>query len=162
MHLRITKQQGRWSCAQVDLNCSLRYGTYRLLVRDTSHLEPAAVFSMTTFDQWGMTSISAKWTWRSVVGVTPPTRTMLSMRSNPFTCLEMFRHLRLRPALSLTSCAGSPGAPLLRLSAEYSRNGKGPVVAEHHFSSGVPTPGQERVQLFSTCWRAIKPLEEGW
>src|SRR5499433_1641702 len=52
LHLRITKQQGRWSCAQVDLNRSLGYGTYVLVVRDISQLEPAAVFSMTTFDQW--------------------------------------------------------------------------------------------------------------
>jgi hypothetical protein len=32
---------------------SLGYGTYNVVVRDISHLEPAAVFSTTTFDDWG-------------------------------------------------------------------------------------------------------------
>jgi hypothetical protein len=52
LHMRMTKKTGRWSCAQVVLNRRLGYGTYTLVLRDTSHLEPAAVFSMYTFDQW--------------------------------------------------------------------------------------------------------------
>jgi hypothetical protein len=53
LHLRIVKKQDRWSCAEVVLNQSLGYGTYVVTVRDVAKLEPAAVFSMTTFDDWG-------------------------------------------------------------------------------------------------------------
>jgi len=49
--MRITKKSGRWSCAEIFLNRSLGYGTYSVTVRDTSQLEPAAVFSMFTFDE---------------------------------------------------------------------------------------------------------------
>jgi hypothetical protein len=53
LHLRIQKKQGKWSCAEVVMTRSLGYGTYNVVVRDISHLEPAAVFSTTTFDDWG-------------------------------------------------------------------------------------------------------------
>jgi len=53
LHLRIKKKAGRWSCADLALTQSLGYGTYTVVVRDTTHLEPAAVLSMSTFDEEG-------------------------------------------------------------------------------------------------------------
>jgi hypothetical protein len=50
LHMQIKKKSGRWSCAEIFLNRSLGYGTYSVTVRDTSHLEPAAAFSMFTWD----------------------------------------------------------------------------------------------------------------
>ena len=50
LHMQIKKKSGRWSCAEIYLNHSLGYGTYSITVRDTSHLEPAAVFTMYTFE----------------------------------------------------------------------------------------------------------------
>ena len=52
LHLQIKKKSGRWSCAEIFLKRSLGYGTYVVTVRDISHLEPAAVFSMFTFDEF--------------------------------------------------------------------------------------------------------------
>jgi hypothetical protein len=52
LHMQIKKKSDRWSCAEVFLDRSLGYGTYSVTVRDTSSLEPAAVFSMFTFDEW--------------------------------------------------------------------------------------------------------------
>src|SRR5439155_22378398 len=53
LHLRIQKKGGRWACAEVELTRSLGYGTYIIVVSGTTHLEPAAVLSMNTFDDWG-------------------------------------------------------------------------------------------------------------
>ena len=53
LHLRIKKKGNKWSCAEVVMSRSLGYGTYLVTVRDTSHLEPAAVLSLNTFDDWG-------------------------------------------------------------------------------------------------------------
>src|ERR1700761_7445485 len=53
LHLRIKRRAGRWSCAEVVNTRSLGYGTYITQVRDTSQLEPAAVLSLTTFDDLG-------------------------------------------------------------------------------------------------------------
>ena len=51
LHMQIKKKSGMWSCAEIFVNRSLGYGTYSVTVRDTSHLEPAAAFSMFTFDE---------------------------------------------------------------------------------------------------------------
>ena len=53
LHLRIAKVSGTWTCAELSLTRSLGYGTYSFVVRDTSGLEPAAVFSMFTWDYSG-------------------------------------------------------------------------------------------------------------
>lgn len=52
LHMQIKKRSSMWSCAEIFLNHSLGYGTYSVTVRDTSHLEPAAAFSMFVFDEW--------------------------------------------------------------------------------------------------------------
>lgn len=53
LHLAIAKQAGKWTCAEVKLSRSLGYGSYRFVVRDVSHLEPAAVFALSTWDNAG-------------------------------------------------------------------------------------------------------------
>jgi hypothetical protein len=50
LHLRISREGRDWSSGEVSLTRSLGYGSYIFVVRDTSHLEPAAVFSMLTWD----------------------------------------------------------------------------------------------------------------
>ena len=50
LHLRITKKQDGWSCAEVQLTRGLGYGTYLFVVRDISHLEPSTVLTLFTWD----------------------------------------------------------------------------------------------------------------
>jgi hypothetical protein len=52
LYTQIKKKSGTCSCAEIFLNRSLGYGTYSVTVRDTYNLEPAAAFSMFTFDKW--------------------------------------------------------------------------------------------------------------
>jgi hypothetical protein len=52
LHLRIQEHDGVWSCAQVNLARSLGYGSYIFVVRDTSHLGPAAALSLYTRDDF--------------------------------------------------------------------------------------------------------------
>jgi hypothetical protein len=53
LHLRITRGQGKWICAEIKLARTLGYGTYRFVVRDTSQLEPSAVLTLLTWDGLG-------------------------------------------------------------------------------------------------------------
>ena len=53
LHLRITGSPNHWTSAEVCLSRSLGYGTYRLVLRDLSRLEPAAVFTMSTSEDDG-------------------------------------------------------------------------------------------------------------
>src|SRR5690348_16659584 len=53
LHLRLAGEPGKWICSQVILTRSLGYGTYRLIVRDISDLDPAAIFVMYTLSDAG-------------------------------------------------------------------------------------------------------------
>jgi hypothetical protein len=50
MHLRITRTEKDWSCAEASMMRNLGYGTYEFVVRGLDALEPAAVFGMFTYD----------------------------------------------------------------------------------------------------------------
>lgn len=148
LHLRIKKKTGRWSCAEMVLNRSLGYGTYILMVRDTSALEPAAVFSMNTFDDWGgdqyyreMDVEISRWGDRgnksnAQYGVQP-----FYIPGNVFRFEE--------PAGTLTHVMQWESGRVAFKTFRGTSIGSGaPLVSEHQFTSGIPTPGQERVQLF--------------
>ena len=50
MHLRISRMEQDWSCAEASLTRNLGYGTYEFVVRGLDTLEPAAVFAIFTYD----------------------------------------------------------------------------------------------------------------
>jgi hypothetical protein len=148
LHLRITKNSDRWSCAEVVLNRSLGYGTYVLVVRDISNLEPAVVFSMTTFDDWGgdqhyreMDVEISRWgdaanKNNAQYGIQPSyvPGNVSPFKAPPGTLTHLMRW--------------EPGRVRFKTIRGASGSAEGHVVSEHEFTSGVPTPGQERVQLF--------------
>jgi len=53
LHLRIAGSPGKWTSAELKLNRSLGYGTYRFQVHDISPLEPSAVLTLVTWDGVG-------------------------------------------------------------------------------------------------------------
>jgi hypothetical protein len=147
LHIRMKKKGDRWTCAEVVLGRSLGYGTYAMTVRDSSHLEPAAVLSLNTFDQWGGdqnyreldVEISrwgdAKSKNNAQYGVQP---FYIPGNVAPF----------IAPAGTLTySFHWEPGRVTFRTVRGSSANARAPVVSEHVFTSGIPSPGQERLLL---------------
>ena len=147
LHLRIHKKSDRWSCAEVELTRSLGYGTYVVVVRDTTHLDPAVVLSMNTFDDWGgdqhyreMDIEFGRWgdshsKNNAQYGIQP---FYVPGNVAPFTVPSgtLTHSLRWESGrasfMSIRGSSGQPGAP---------------VVSEHVFTSGVPSPGQETLQL---------------
>lgn len=51
LHLRMAIEDGHWTCAEVNLNHSLGYGSYRFVVEDSTHLPPSAVVGLFTMDE---------------------------------------------------------------------------------------------------------------
>ena len=49
MHLKVTRQADRWTCAEVSMVRSLGYGTYNFEVRDVGHFDPAALLNLFTW-----------------------------------------------------------------------------------------------------------------
>jgi hypothetical protein len=147
LHLLMKKRSGRWSCAELELTRSLGYGTYIYVTRDVTHLEPAAVFSLHTFDDWGgdehfreLDVEMSRWgdpanKDNAQYGVQPfyiPGN--LAPFTQPSGTVTHVMHWESGRASFKTFRGSSarPGAPL---------------VYEHVFTTGVPTPGQEKVQL---------------
>jgi hypothetical protein len=147
LHLRIAKKSGRWTCAQAVLSRSLGYGTYTFVVDDTSHLEPSVVFSMHTYDQWGAAESyreldmeitrwgNAKDPFNAQYGVQPfylPGN--VAQFNEPGGVLTHSMRWEAGRA-SFTTVRGSSIRP------------SAPVVFQHTFTSGVPEPGQEEVEI---------------
>jgi hypothetical protein len=146
LHLRFTKQGAKWACAEVSLTRSLGYGSYRFVVRDSSHLPPAAVLELFTWDDLG----------------TDPNHRELDIQISrwgelqdknaqyvvqPFYVAANVTRF-LAPSGPLAhSFRWEPGKVSFR-TVQEARGARRPrVVAEHVFTSGVPAPGGELVHL---------------
>lgn len=146
LHLRISKVSGEWTCAELTLTRSLGYGTYSFLVRDTSALDPAVVLGLFTWDYAGadqnhreMDIEISRWgdpTTQNAQYVIQPfylPRNVVRFFAPPGPLTHSLRWETGRVAFktTLTSASGHPGH----------------TIAEHVFTSGVPTPGMESVRM---------------
>jgi hypothetical protein len=147
LHMQIKKKSDNWSCAEIFLNRSLGYGTYTVTVRDTSHLEPAAVFSMFTFDEWaseerfremdveaggrggGAGGINARYVIQPLY--IPGNLFPLTAPSGTLTYVLKWEsgHATFKTFRGRSSDAGAQ------------------LLSEHEFTSGIPTPGKAVLRL---------------
>jgi hypothetical protein len=147
LHMQIKKKSGRWSCAEIFLNRSLGYGTYSVTVRDISHLEPAANFSMFTFDE----GASEQHFREMDVEVGGPGEAAnkndaryviqpLYMAGNLFAFAA--------PSGTLTYVLRwEPGHASFKTFRGRSAGGGAQLVSEHEFTSAIPAPGKAIIRL---------------
>ena len=148
LHLRIKKKADRWSCAEVVLTRSLGYGTYVWTVRDISKLEPAIVLSMNTFDDWGGDQHYRELDVEISRWGDAASKNNAQYGIQPFYVPGNVA-LFAAPSGTLThSMHWESGRASFKTVRGSSMRTGAPVVSEHVFTAGVPTPGQERVQLF--------------
>jgi hypothetical protein len=152
---------GRWSCAEVVLNRSLGYGTYIVALRDISHLEPAAVFSMNTFDDWGGDQHYREMDVEFSRWGDPANKNNAQYGVQPFYLPGNVFAFKA-PSGPLTHSMHWESGRVSFKTARGTGNVDGPLLAQHDFTSGIPTPGQERVQLFFYVVTSDKsPLQKG-
>jgi hypothetical protein len=144
LHLRIHKRGGRWACAEVEAVRSLGYGTYITVVGDTSRLEPAAVLSMNTFDDWGADQHFRELDVEMGRWGDAASRNNAQFGIQPFYIPGNLAPFSA-PAGTLTHSiqweSGRAGFKTVRGS---SIDAGAPVISEHVFTSGVPAPGTEK------------------
>jgi len=146
LHLRITKKDGKWVCGEIRTTRSLGYGTYVLTVRDTSHLEPAVVFSMLTWDDNGdphyreMDVEISRWGDAA-------NKNNAQFGVQPFYVpgnLERF----MAPAGPLTHIFRWESGLASFKTVRGSSDGSGAsVVAQHDFTSGIPAVGNAIIYM---------------
>ena len=142
LHLRVAGRPSQWTSGEVRLSRSLGYGSYRFVVRDVSRLEPAAVLSFFTWDDKGppreMDIEISRW------GESENKNAQYVVQPY-FVAANTMRFDA--PGGTLTHwMAWESGRVTFRTdrgSSPKMRSG----VAEHVFTSGVPSPGDERIHL---------------
>jgi hypothetical protein len=143
LHLRIAKEGDTWSCAEINLTRSLGYGSYSFAVRDAPQLEPGNVMGLFTWDpleagqnhreidvelsQWG-----------------DPAAKNAQFTIQPYYVPANVFRFNSPTGSTVHSFRWEPG----RVSFETARVGPGKTgVASHVFTSGIPSPGGERVHV---------------
>ncbi len=161
LHLRIAKTSDDWNCAEVSCERSLGYGTYSFTVRDISQLEPAAVFSIFTYDyaradqNFGEMSLEIS-RWGDPTG-----RNAQYLIQPYYVPANVFRFSA--PSGALThQFRWEPGRITFRTWRGRGDNIKAPVVAEYTFTSGAPVPGIESVRMSLFIYEsATSPFKDG-
>jgi hypothetical protein len=148
LHLRMKKRAGRWSCAEVVLTRSFGYGSYIVVVRDTSHLEPAAVFSMNTFDESGGDQHYRELDVEISRWGDAASKNNAQYGVQPFYVPGNVAPFNVPSGTLTHSMHWESGRASFKTVRGSSMRAGAPVVSEHVFTSGVPSPGQERVELF--------------
>jgi hypothetical protein len=162
LHLRIVKQAGRWISSEVRLSRSLGYGVYRFVVRDVSQLEPAAVFAMFPWDDAGpsreMDIEISRWG--------EPEDKNAQYVVQPYVVPANTVRF-MAPSGTLTYWIDwEPGRVEFKTARGAVSNADSKadsnVVADHVFSSGVPSPGTERIHMNLYVYNnQSNPLQRG-
>ena len=146
LHLRMAVRDGRWTCAEVILNRSLGFGSYRFVVQDSAHLGASPVVGMYTLDDAAPDETRkeldielSRWATPNLLNaqyVVQPYYAPENVARFTVPAGEVTHTLRWEPGVaSFKSIRGSVITP------EAKR------ISEHVFTSGVPTPAGERVHI---------------
>ena len=147
LHLRMKKKDNRWSCAELVLTRSLGYGTYVIVTRDTSRLEPAAVLSLNTFDDWGGDQHYRELDIEMSRWGDGASKNNAQYGVQPFYIPGNVAPFSAPPGTLTHSLHWVPGRATFETVRGSTITPKAPLVAHHVFTSGVPSPGQEKFQF---------------
>jgi hypothetical protein len=146
LHLRIAQRAGKWSCAELKLTRSLGYGSYSLAIRDTSALEPQVVASMFTWDEHGDDPNHREMSVELTRWGDASNRNAQYVVQPYYVPVNVARFMT--PAGTVThSFRWEPGKVTFRSVRGNTTDNVAPPIAEHVFSSGVPSPGDESIHL---------------
>lgn len=146
LHLRIAEKAGKWTCAEISLKRSLGPGLYAFTVRDSSPLEAAAVLTMHTFDE-----IAVEENHRDV-GIEVSRWGEPDGKNAQFVIQPYFEPTNVvrftAPAGKLTyAFRWETGRVAFRTLRGETVSDAAPAVAQHIFTTGVPSPGGEVVYV---------------
>jgi hypothetical protein len=146
LHLRIAKRSQGWTSAEISLTRSLGYGRYVFIVRDVSHLAPTAVLDMFTWDGG-----AADWNFREMGTEVSrwgnPANKNLQYVIQPYHVSENVARFMAPGGVLTNSFRWEPGRVLFKTQRGSELSGSSGEFAEHTFTSGVPSHGNETVHL---------------
>jgi hypothetical protein len=147
MHVRISKTEKDWSCAEASLTRNLGYGTYEFVVRGLEALEPAAVFGMFTYD-YASGTLRNREMDIEISRWGDPANPNARYALQPYDVATNVYRFNA-PAGTLTfSLRWEQGRITFRTLRGSTK------VSEHVFTEGVPPPGIESIRVALYVYRA--------
>jgi len=145
LHLKLAKRDDRWTSAEVILRRGLGHGTYSFTVRDVSGLDPAAALGLLTWDIEGVEQNHRELDVEISRWGDPRIPNAQYVVQPFYVPANVARFTA--PSGTLThSFRWEPGRVVFR-TVRGARATEGVQVAGHEFTSGIPTPGDERVRM---------------
>jgi hypothetical protein len=146
LRLKVAQRDGQWTSAALRLTRPLGYGTYVFVVRDMAIVDPAVSLALYTFDENGRAEQYREMNidlrrddqpggWDGQYVLQP-------------NYLPGNLHRFAMPAGRLShTMRWQPGVVAFKSMRGSFLDQPGAVFASHTFTTGVPTPGDERIQL---------------
>jgi len=147
LHLRISNKPAGWTCAQVVLARSLGYGTYNFVVRDTARLDPAALLSLHTYDESAGDQHFREWDIEIGRWGNPASRENAQFGIQPFYVPGNLARFTEPPGTLTYSIVWEPGRAVFKAFRGNSIQSSARPFYEHTFTAGIPSPGQELLEI---------------
>jgi hypothetical protein len=145
LHLRMQQRNNHWSCAEVSLNRSLGYGTYKFVVEDNSHLSPSASFGLYTLDELRSDEVRSELDVEiSQWGISGSKNAQFVVQ--PFYVPENVSRFEAPPGVLTYSWRWEAGKASFK-AVRGAGSSSGATVSEHLFTSGVPAAASETVRM---------------
>jgi hypothetical protein len=159
LHLRVTKNQDGWSCAEVRLTRSLGYGTYLFVLRDISHLESPVVLSLFTWDGMG-TDLNRQELDIEMSQWGVPNGENAQYVVQPYYLPTNVARFNAPAGVLTHAFRWEPGQVTFTTYAGAQLTGRANPLNQHVFTAHVPVPGGEvaRINLYVFVWGKI-PLQ---
>jgi hypothetical protein len=142
LHLKLVKRDNRWFCSDVGLTESLGQGEYRIVMRDVSKLDVAAVLRIYTWEPFKLfNSEMAMEISRWGSPKTQNNRFVVFPHHEPSNVYTF----EAPPGLATYSLNWHPGK--VQFEAALSGSSQNPLIVSHTFTSGIPPPGGAKMHL---------------
>jgi len=153
LHLKLAERDGRWAGAEVILTRALGYGTYEFDIQDTARLDPAAVLGMVTWDELGAGTEHRELDIEIGRWGDPRNKDGQFVVQPQYVAANEFR-FATPPGRLTHSLRWGPGRAVFATSRLSAGRNATSLVAQHEFTSGVPSPGNARVHVNLLYYRA--------
>jgi hypothetical protein len=146
MHLRISHDASGWSCAEVNLPRSLGYGSYTFVVRPAPRFEPGTVLGLFTYDHFEPGQDHREMDIELSRWGDPAIKNAQFVIQPYYVPANVFRFMS-PPQVKLTHSFRWEAGRVSFKSVQEGPGMSSRVIAEHVFTSGIPSPGQESIHL---------------
>jgi hypothetical protein len=143
LHLRINGSPGAWTCSEVIQTRGFGYGTYRFTLHDVSHMEPALALSLFTWDDTVPDPPHRELTIEFSRWGDPASKNGQFVVQPYYIPANVSRFDVPQGPVAASIHWESGKATFEAANGSHSTN---PSIT-HVFTSGVPTPGEERVRM---------------